>query len=177
MLRVDFGGCGRGGAWTTVNIDGNGAAHMPPDIVADITAEADQLRDWFDLRSIDEAQCIATFEHIIAHNQFETLVYWRTLLKSNAKLTIMVPDVRWLASDWLSGRIDTKMFMDCVFSPPEWTRKAFGELHRFGFDATSLIELMRSAGYQNVRHVEEGTQATFFVGSYPVPNLWVEGFA
>lgn len=177
MLRVDFGGTGKGGKWVTVNVDAQGIAHPAPDIVADVTAEADQLRDYFDPHSIDEAQCVATFEHIAAHDHLATLVYWRSLMKPDARLIIMVPDVQHIAVQWLGGVLSTKTAMDMIFSPPEWTRKLPGELHRFGFDDEMLMSLMREAGYQNVRHVKEGAQATFFVGSYPVPNLWVEGFA
>jgi predicted SAM-dependent methyltransferase len=174
MVKVDFGGTGKGGEWVTVNIDGQGIAHPAPDIAADVTSML-QLLSHFPPDCIDEARCIATFEHLPAHKLVGTLRAWRDLLKTDARLVIMVPDVRVLAEDWLAGRISTRLFMDCVFSPPEWTRKLPGELHRYGFDGALLVEMLTEAGYRDAR-VFAGPQATFFVDGYPVPNLWVEAW-
>jgi len=174
MLNVDFGGCGKGGYWTTVNIDGNGAAHMPPDIVADITADARQLEQHFRPNSIDDAQCVAVFEHLPSHDLLDTLKYWRVFLKHDARLLIMVPHMRQLAEDWIAGRINTKTYMDCVFSPPEWTQKAPGEVHRYGFDAELLIGMLTEAGYRDAQvDTSYHPDMVFYVGSYIVPNLTV----
>lgn len=173
MLRVDFGGCGRGGAWTTVNIDGNGAAHQPPDIVADITSQLGLLA-YFQPNSIDEAQSVATFEHLPAHLLLDTLRLWHSLLKPGARLLIMVPHMRQLAEDWIAGRINTKTYMDCVFSPPEWTQKAPGEVHRYGFDADLLIGMLTETGYRNAQvDTSHHPDMVFYVGNYIVPNLTV----
>lgn len=172
-MKVDFGGTGKGGAWTTVNIDGAGAAHPPPDIVADITSDT-LLFNYFAPNSIDEAQSVATFEHLPAHLLVTTLKIWREYLKPDARLLIMVPDMRRLAEDWLAGRISTKTYMDCVFSPPEWTRKAPGEVHRYGFDADLLIGMLTEAGYRDAQvDTEFHPDMVFYVGSYVVPNLTV----
>lgn len=173
-LRVDFGGTGHGGEWVTVNVDGQGIAHPAPDIVADVTNAFDMLSSGFEQDTIDEAQCVATFEHLPAHLLVETLRMWRTLLKPDARLLIMVPDMRRLAEDWLAGRISNKTYMDCVFSPPEWTQKAPGEVHRYGFDADLLIGMLTEAGYRDAQvDTEFHPDMVFYVGSYVVPNLTV----
>lgn len=78
MVKVDFGGTGHGGEWVTVNVDGQGVAHPAPDIVADISSGF-EMHSHFSLNSIDEAQCIATFEHLPAHKLVPTLRLWHAL--------------------------------------------------------------------------------------------------
>ena len=177
MLRVDFGGTGRGGQWLTVNVDGHGIAHPAPDVVADITAQADQLRHHFAPASIDEAQCIATFEHLPPHDHVATLKMWRGLLKPGSRLTIMVPDVAQIAADWLDNQLPTRVAMGMIFCPPEWQRMLPGEQHRWGFNRESLITLLVEAGYVMAQWDANYPQRTFFVEGYPVPNLAVEAYA
>lgn len=174
ILKVDFGGTGKGGEWVTVNIDGDGIAHPAPDIVADVTSML-QLLSHFAPACIDEARCIATFEHLPAHKLVSTLRTWRDLLKPGARLEIMVPDVQRIVVEWQAGVYPTKTAMNMIFSPPEWTQKLPGEVHRYGFDGELLVGMLTEAGYRDAR-VFAGPQATFFVDGYPVPNLWVEGW-
>src|SRR5688572_26261461 len=110
-LKVDFGGAGQGGEFVTVNIDAEGKAHASPDIVADISHAAQQLGQHFQPQSITEARCIVTLEHLMPHDLHNTLAYWRTFMQPGAKLLIVVPDMRRIAHDWLSGLIDDFTFM------------------------------------------------------------------
>ena len=174
MVKVDFGGTGKGGEWLTVNVDGQGIAHPAPDIVADVT-DFHELLKHFDYRSIDEARCIATFEHLPAHKLVHALMAWHALLKKGARLTIMVPDIQRIVVEWQGDAYSTKTAMDMIFSPPEWTQKLPGEVHRYGFDGELLVGMLTEAGYQNAR-VVDGPQSTFFVDGHPVPNLWVEAY-
>jgi len=174
MVKVDFGGTGKGGEWLTVNVDGKGIAHPAPDIVADVTDYV-VLGQHFKGGSIDEAQCIATFEHLPAHVLGYTLHMWRYYLKPGARLVIMVPDIQQIVVEWQGGAYSTKTAMDMIFSPPEWTQKLPGEVHRYGFDGELLVGMLTEAGYRDAR-VFAGPQATFFVDGHPVPNLWVEAF-
>lgn len=174
MVKVDFGGTGRGGEWLTVNVDGQGIAHPAPDIVADVT-NSSHLLTLLTPDSIDEAQCIATFEHLPAHLLVYTLQLWQHFLKPGARLVIMVPDIQRIVVEWQGGAYSTKTAMDMIFSPPEWTQKLPGEVHRYGFDGELLVGMLIEAGYRDAR-VVDGPQGTFFVDGYPVPNLWVEGY-
>lgn len=171
-MKVDFGGTGKGGEWLTINIDGGGVAHPAPDIVADVT---DQFMLGSFANTIDEARCIATFEHLPAHLLLHTLRLWYSLLKPGARLEIMVPDVQRIVVEWQAGVYSTRTAMNMIFSPPEWTQKLPGEVHRYGFDAALLIEMLTEAGYRDARQFD-GPQATFFVDGHPVPNLWVEAW-
>ncbi len=173
-LKVDFGGTGKGGEWVTVNIDGQGVAHPAPDVMADVT-DASQLAAHFGPSGIDEAQCIATLEHLPAHLLVHTLSWWRYFLRDGARLVIMVPDVQRIVVEWQAGVYSTRTAMNMIFSPPEWTQKLPGEVHRFGFDAGLLVEMLTEAGYRDARQFD-GPQATFFVDGHPVPNLWVEAW-
>jgi len=176
-MKVDFGGTGRGGAWITVNVDGNGVAHPPPDITADITNKAHELGKHFRVGSIDEAQCIATLEHLPPDDLVGTLAYWRAFMKNGARLLVMVPDVRYIAWAWLQGLMPTHVAMGMIFCPPEWQAKLPGEQHRWGFDAEHLIEALRMAGWNSPRVDDTYPQGTFFVEGYAVPNLAVEAWA
>lgn len=175
MVKVDFGGTGKGGEWLTVNVDGQGIAHPAPDICADVTDANQLLFKHFEPSSIDEARCIATFEHLPAHLLDRTLKLWLALLKPGARLLIMVPDIQQIVVEWQGGGYSTKTAMDMIFSPPEWTQKLPGEVHRYGFDGELLVGMLRDAGYRDAR-VCDGPQGTFFVDGYAVPNLWVEAW-
>lgn len=174
MVKVDFGGTGRGGEWLTVNVDGQGIAHPAPDIVADVTAPEELVR-YFSDQTIDEARCIATFEHLPAHLLDMTLRLWWHLLKPGARLVIMVPDIQRIVVEWQGGAYSTKTAMNMIFSPPEWTQKLPGEVHRYGFDGELLVGMLTEAGYREAR-VFDGPQGTFYVDGYAVPNLWVEAW-
>ena len=173
-MKVDFGGTGRGTEWTTVNVDGLGLVHPAPDIQADVTSWFDMVKH-FKADTIEAARCSATFEHLPAHKMMPTLRMWHTLLKPGARLEIMVPDVQQIVVEWQGGAYSTKTAMDMIFSPPAWTQRAAGELHRYGFDGEMLVSMLADAGFREAR-VFNGPQATFFVDGYPVPNLWVEAW-
>lgn len=85
----------------------------------------------------------------------------------------MVPDIQRIVVEWQGGAYSTKTAMNMIFSPPEWTQKLPGEVHRYGFDGELLVGMLTEAGYR-VARVFDGPQGTFYVDGYAVPNLWVE---
>lgn len=175
MLKVDFGGCGKGGEWRTINKD-DGEAHAAPDIVADITAAAHALDTAFEPQSVDEARCIHALEHLPPWDVLATLAYWRGFLKPGARLLIVVPDMRAIFETYLDGWIDAETAMGMIYVPAEWQQKAPGEAHRWGFDEDTLCQRLNAAGYHDVRRIDY-PHGTFRVDDSPVPNLAVEAFA
>src|SRR5574341_415097 len=115
-MKADFGGCGRGGEWVTVNSD-PGSVRESPDIVADITAHAAHLEQYFEFGSLDEIRCIHTLEHLPAWDILPTLAYWRRFLKSGGLLHIVVPDLGIMAHEFVSGQIPFEVFASVAYVP------------------------------------------------------------
>lgn len=176
QIRVDFGGAGKDGAWLTVNLDGDGKAHNTPDIVADITAAARQLGQHFAPNSIDEAQCIATLEHLPPWDVVETLRYWRGFMKYGAALTITVPDMPAIFAGYAEGRYGAEVLAGMLYGPKAWQQKTPFEAHRWGWDYSSLEGTLREAGFWHVERIEE-PEPGFFVDDYRVAMLAVRALA
>ncbi len=171
-LLVDLGGTGRGGDWITVNID-NGAAHAAPDIVADIRAAADELRIYFDPGSIDRIRLRHTLEHLPPHELKDNLIYWRSFLKKNGVIEIVVPDMAAICNRYAHGHIPGHIAAGMLYVPPEWQMRGPGEGHRWGFDFPMLSQALIEAGFLSVYGME--CPVTHYVEDYPVPNLCVLG--
>jgi hypothetical protein len=176
MLRVDFGGAGKGGQWLTINLDGEGKGHPVPDIVADITAAANQLGAYLQPGSIDEARCIATLEHIIPWNVIDTLKYWRSFMKPDAVLTISVPDLRGIIADYLAEEYGTDTLAAILYGPKDWQWKTPYENHRWGWDESSLLADLYIAGYHDMRRIDEMPPG-FVVDGHHVADLTMEAHA
>lgn len=174
-FRVDFGGTGKGGDWLTVNID-NGAAHNAPDILCDITAQANQLPRHFAPGSISAAACIGTLEHLIPYDLLPTLELWRSLMQPNAPLLIVVPDTPRILADYMAGLFDMETLAGIIYGPADWQQKAPGEAHHWCFDADSLAKLLCDAGYRDP-HLTEWQGDGWRVNGAWVHYIAMEAFA
>lgn len=176
MIKVDFGGAGKGGEWTTINLDGAGNGHPVPDIVADITAAAQQLGKYFEPGSIDEAQCIHTLEHLIPWNVDKTLVYWRSFMKPGAKFVVHVPDIACIFEDYRAGRFDANVLAAMLYGPKDWQWRTPWENHRWGWDEATLRADLEAAGFHDIQRVEEAGVG-FVVDGHHVAVLCMEAIA
>src|SRR5258706_16055322 len=188
-LLVDFGGVGRNrpDKYVTVNIGND--LRAAPDIIADVTARANQLPAHFEDYSINAARCIHVLEHIASDDIIPTLHLWRRLMAPSAELLIVVPDMGKMAIDYADGIIPFEVFAAVAYVPGSRVGDRPEEIHRWAFDVTSLEWTMRQAGYNNVRHggdldwpanwlfdMEE-LHYTGLIGNYLVPNLRIIGGA
>lgn len=186
MLKVDLGGVGTGGIWTTVNADCSGLRALP-DIVADITASADQLGEYFDPQSVDEMRCCHTLEHLPFMEIIPTLKYWRSFLKSNGSLLIVVPDMGAIAAEYADGSIPFDALAALAYgdTPGYQRTRNDGELHKWGWDFDTLKRDLEAAGYYDVQVAGDeywpshwlfdypAYAYTGLVGRWSVPNLRV----
>lgn len=185
-MKIDLGGVGQHGEWITINADA-GKVRPSPDIVADITAHAHQLGDYLEPDSVDEMRCIHTLEHLPAWDIENSLKYWKTFLKPQGKLFIVVPDLGMMALDYADGRIPMVVFASVAYVPGSRTKYGVGEEHRWGWDDDSLIQMLVRCGYTFSQITIDGwypsswlldfeeTLPTGLVGKYEVPNLMVVG--
>lgn len=185
MIKVDLGGVGSGDPnWLTVNVDTSG--YRPaPDLVADITVRAGELDRHFEPGSLDMIRAAHTLEHLPAYDILPTLQYWRTFLKANGALLIIVPDLGQMAIDYADGRIPMEVFAGVAYVTGFRTVQGPQEEHRAGWDFGSLGRLLVEAGYGNVREASDvdwpaswvldypDLVQTGCVGRYMVPNLRV----
>lgn len=175
-MKVDFGGTNKGGEFITVNLDGAGVGHPAPDIVADITNEAEQLDVHFGAHSIDEARCIGTLEHLVPWDVAATLAHWRYLMKPNARLLITVPDLCAISHAYVAGQFDGVVFAGMIYGPADWQKRTPWEVHRWGWDESGLTIALERAGFHDVRRVPE-PEPGFEVGGHRVVMLAMEAFA
>lgn len=186
-MKADFGGVGKGGAWVTVNLTND--LRPASDIVADITARANQLDDHFDWYSLDTIRCIHTLEHIASDDIQPTLHYWRRYLKPGGQLIIVVPDMGGMAVDYADGKIPFDIFAAVAYVPGSRVGDRPEEIHRWAFDDKTLWRMMCEAGYKNVKlGGDEHWPASWsfdmqelahtgLLGNYEVPNLIMVGEA
>lgn len=189
MLKVDMGGVGRNRSdgWVTVNLTND--LRPESDIIADITARANELPSHFEDYSIDAIRSIHTVEHIASDDIIPTLHLWRRLLKPGGELQIVVPDMGKMAIDYADNIIPFEVFAAVAYVPGSRVGDRLEEIHRWSFDVTSLEWTLRQAGYGNVRRGgDEHWPATWtfdmeelsytgLIGNYEVPNLRMLGEA
>lgn len=182
-MKLDLGGVGQGGEWTTVNLDMQ--LRPAPDVVLDIRASAAELDICFQRETVDAMRCIHTLEHLPAAEILPTLKYWREFLKPGGELLIVVPDLGLLARDYVARRIPMEVLAAVAYVPGSRVKSPLEE-HRWGWDETSLFSLVREAGFREwYRAGEKYWPATWtldfedcadtgLVGRYEVPNLRVK---
>lgn len=189
MLRVDLGGIGQNGQWVTVNSDASGYRPQS-DIVADITASANELSQYFAPQSVDEMRCVHTLEHLPFDEIVPTLAYWKTMLKPGGRLLIVVPDMGQIAHQYSNGKITYEVFAALAHgdTPGYRSTRNAGELHRWGWDAYTLHCDLKAAGFTGFRlDVDEWPSYWLFdypayaytglVGKWQVANLRMIGVA
>ncbi len=189
-LRVDLGGTGRGGLWTTVNNDASGLRPLA-DLVADIRECAHELEQYFDPQSVDEMRCCHTLEHLPFMEIIPNLRYWATFLKPNALILVVVPDMGEIVRQYADGEIPFDVVAALVYGDtPGYRRdRSEVELHKWGFDMYTLEDGLREAGYHGIQLAgDERWPASWLfdypayaytglVGKWSVPNLRMIGVA
>lgn len=191
-IRLDLGGVGRNGRYTTVNIDST--FRDCPDVVADITASARQLEKHFKFNSVSEIRCAHTLEHLPYYEAAESLKYWYRFLHDGGTLRVIVPDIETILVDWKMGAINTGQLVALMYANPvNVMANPLLESHKWGYTHLDLVNMFWRAGFrdtvvQGFYIQDEKTidldEPQHWVYDYPhprnakpylVPNLIVQG--
>ena len=99
-------------------------------------------------------------EHNPRHNTEEILREWRRVLKKGGILTLKMPNLKTIASNYIRGLIDCAEFSRLIYGNQEDNNIA--NFHKSGFDSLYLNRLLRKAGLKILKIIENP--------SYPAQN-------
>lgn len=96
----------------------------------------------------------STYDLIVAHHTFEhqgcgeqpVMECWECL-RPEGRLIVSVPNLRKLASMWLSGELSTQIYMTNIYGPFDGTEAS---RHKWGFDPLSLEGQLKVAPWRAV---------------------------
>ena len=103
----------------------------------DIDIECDVKKLPFEDNSCDILVAHHLWEHIPLHEQEETIREWYRVLKKGGTLAIFVPNMREIASAWLTHRIDSFIFNVNTYGA--WQGHTT-DLHRWSYDDKELYD-------------------------------------
>lgn len=109
--------------------------------------EPDALGDWNDLSEfLDDS-----FDFVVNHHSLEHVGCGEGLpfvkeayrvLKPGGSLLIFVPNLRALAQRWVTGQMDTQLYMTNVYGPYDGSEES---RHKWGYDGESLYGFIKKA--------------------------------
>lgn len=121
--------------WQNVDIvEGEGI-----DVVSDVSNLP------FDDNSIGKIYAADVLEHIMYANVLEALKEWHRVLAPKGIITIKVPSLSTIATNYVRHTIDTKEFVRLVYGKQEDGEIA--NAHKSGYDPQYLSLLMKRAGF------------------------------
>lgn len=108
--------------------------------------------------SIDGFYASHVLEHIRRAECIDLLKRVRPWLKSDARIRIVLPDLRLFAEKYLHGDFDTDRFVEntglAVDGMQHWQLIFGHSYHRWMYDADSFSGLLTDLGYRNVHRTE-----------------------
>jgi hypothetical protein len=143
-IRLNLG-CGHIPVEGYLNVDGR-----PLDDV-DIVAEVGNLP--FEPGTVDVIRSAHLLEHFpVEELRRRLLPYWFDLLRPGGTFIAIVPDAETMLAEHAAGRMTFDELRLVTFGDQEYD----GDFHFNMFSKSSLTELLTSAGFSDVRVVEEG---------------------
>lgn len=121
--------------WVNVDIRDQG---YPLDVVCDATKLSEIEDD-----SVDIIVAHHLVEHIRLNDILGATKEWHRVLKPGGKLAIFVPNLRELAKGWLTGKIETFIFLVNAYGAYQGYVE---DTHKWGFDKDELILRVSGAG-------------------------------
>ena len=116
---------------------------MRPGEGIDIVCDVSNLP--FDGNSIEKIYASDVLEHIMYADVPTTLKEWHRVLARKGTITIKVPSLSTIATNYVRHMIDTKEFVRLVYGGQEEGDTA--NAHKSGFDPEYLSLLMKKAGF------------------------------
>ena len=98
--------------------------------------------------SVDEIFSSHMLEHLSNHEVMDVLVEWNRVLKSTAKVEIIVPDLAWCLKQWL--RLPEQARWDWALDTIFGLQNHPGEFHKTGFSRDRLHHLLKEAGFRRI---------------------------
>jgi len=151
-------GCGQFKKEGFVNIDRSDIVN--PDLQADV------LNLPYDPGTVDEIYAGHILEHFVFIDGMKALHHWHTLLKPGGLISVVVPDILWLARDYVNDPTakHLKDFNDkYVYSESQESP------HLYAYDETLLREVMTDAGFVDLKRMP--VDHPYF----PIPVDWQTG--
>lgn len=145
MIRLNLGCCDLPlEGW--VNIDSSTSPHIKADLVAD----ALNLSDHFKPESVDEIYVGHLLEHLYPNEAESAVIHWKSLLKPGGALTIVTPDFKYIAEQYLSGTVDLHEINNLyLYSYVQESQ------HRWMWDTVSLIALLSRHGFKDIKIIDK----------------------
>ena len=146
-IRLNVGCCdmpkSQSEGW--VNVDLSTSEHIKADLICDAT----DLSKHFKPNTVDEIYASHLLEHFYPEQGKKAVKHWYELLKPGGTLTVVVPDFKYFAQEYLNGDIDINEFNDkYIYSYVQESH------HRYMFDQESLMKLMSEIGFSDIRPVD-----------------------
>ncbi len=150
-IRLNLG-CGDKILQGYINVDFSSSRKgNKPDIIADLRSLE------FEKSYADEILSVHVIEHFFLWEAKDLLTHWREILKDNGKLILECPNILTAAEflmkePYAAAKADGKdgqMTMWALYGDPGWKDPLM--MHKWGYIPETLIELVKSCGYKNVR--------------------------
>jgi len=116
---------------------------MRPGEGIDIVCDVSNLP--FDGNSIEKIYASDVLEHIMYANVPKTLKEWYRVLVPGGVVTIKIPSLSTIATNYVRHMIDTKEFVRLVYGGQE--EGDIANAHKSGYDPQYLSLLMKKAGF------------------------------
>ena len=98
----------------------------------------------FEDNTVEEIYSTHALEHVGKYEVVPALVEWHRVLRPGGQLSIDVPDMRWICTQWLQYQ-DNAMSMDIVYG--DQTNP--GQFHKTGFTPAIGFAYLNAAGFRN----------------------------
>ncbi len=143
-LRINLG-CGHIPLPDFVNVDSRELEHI--DVLADVR------RLPFPTGSLAQVHSAHLLEHFPLEEVRRSLLpYWFSLLRPGGLLSAVVPDTEAMIAEFSAGRLSFEELRLVTFGQQEYD----GDFHFNMFSRSSICDLLREAGLEDVRILESG---------------------
>lgn len=124
----------------------------------DIICDAEHLP--FKGDTFEKIYCSDILEHVPRNETGKTLLEWYRVLKRGGLLTLKVPNLKTIASNYIRGVIDCAEFSRLIYGNQE--DNDIANFHKSGFDSVFLKRVLKKVGFKIVKIIENP--------SYPAQN-------
>jgi len=121
---------------------------------SDPKVNPDVLGDWnrdlavYSADTFDYIASLQTIEHVGCNEALPFLQQAHRILKPGGSLLAFVPDLRALAARWMTGQLDTQVFMTAVYGPYDGTE---GSRHRWGYTQATFRQFLNQVRWTTVK--------------------------
>jgi hypothetical protein len=100
----------------------------------------------YETGSVDEIRASHIFEHFSFREACGVLKEWARVLKPGGKIRIAVPDLEWIAKEYLNGTTSRPLLMGYLMGG----QTDANDFHYAAYDRKTLTAMMRDAGFESI---------------------------